>query len=111
LKAVLVARDSYLLELCRYVVLNPVRAGMVKQPERYRWSSYRATAGLEQAPEWVTREWVLGQFSSQPRRAESKYRQFVHDGLGGASPWSHVQGQVVLGRAEFVERLKPLLAG
>ncbi len=67
-KAVLVERDSYLLELCRYVVLNPVPAGMVKQPERYRWSSYRATAGLEKAPEWLTRAWVLGQFSSQQEK-------------------------------------------
>lgn len=110
-KAVLVERDSYLLELCRYVVLNPVRAGLVKQPERYRWSSYRATAGLEKAPEWLAREWVLGQFSSQQRRAESKYQQFVQDGIGVASPWRQVQGQVVLGRTEFVEILKPLLAG
>src|SRR5207247_381934 len=45
-KAILVERESYLLELCRYLVLNPVRAGIVRQPERYRWSSYRATAGL-----------------------------------------------------------------
>jgi REP element-mobilizing transposase RayT len=109
-KAVLVERESYLLELCRYVVLNPVRAAVVTQPERYRWSSYRATAGLEPAPEWLTREWVLGQFSSQPRRAESQYRHFVHDGIGMASPWSQVQGQVVLGRAAFVATLKPLLA-
>src|SRR5262249_40458600 len=94
-KAVLVERDSYLLELCRYVVLKPVRAGMVMQLERYRWSSYRATAGLVKAPEWLTREWILGQFCSQPRRAESQYRQFVQDGIGAASPWSQVQGQVV----------------
>jgi REP element-mobilizing transposase RayT len=110
-KAVLVEHESYLLELCRYVVLNPVRVGVVKQPERYRWSSYRATSGLEKAPEWLAREWLLGQFSSQQRRAESKYRQFVQDGIGLASPWRQVQGQVVLGRAEFIETLKPLLAG
>ena len=45
-KAIVVDRDSYLLELCRYIVLNPVRAGEVSRPEEYRWSSYRATAGL-----------------------------------------------------------------
>ena len=109
-KAILVERESYLLELCRYVVLNPVRAGLAKRPETYRWSSYRATAGLEKAQEWLTREWVLAQFSPQRRRAERQYQQFVQDGIGAASPWTQVEGQVVLGQSHFVETLKPLLA-
>ena len=109
-KAILVERESYLLELCRYVVLNPVRAGLAKRPQMYRWSSYRATAGLEQAPEWLTREWVLAQFSPQRRRAERQYQEFVQDGRGTASPWAQVEGQVVLGQPHFVETLKPLLA-
>ena len=50
-KAILVEKDGYLLELCRYVVLNPVRAGMVRSAQEYRWSSYRATAGLSATPE------------------------------------------------------------
>jgi hypothetical protein len=45
-KAILVEKDRYLLALCRYVMLNPVRAGMVRSAREYRWSSYRATAGL-----------------------------------------------------------------
>ena len=45
-KAFLVERETYLLELARYVVLNPVRARVCEQPELFRWSSYRATAGL-----------------------------------------------------------------
>ena len=109
-KAILVERESYLLELCRYVVLNPVRAGLAKRPQTYRWSSYRATAGLEKAPEWLTREWVLAQFSPQRRRAERQYQEFVQDGRGTASPWAQVEGQVVLGQSHFVETLKPLLA-
>jgi putative transposase len=44
-KAILVDRDSYLLELARYVVLNPVRVGMVKSPQQWRWSSYAAMMG------------------------------------------------------------------
>ena len=109
-KAILVERENYLLELCRYVVLNPVRAGLAKRPQMYRWSSYRATAGLEQAPEWLTREWVLAQFSPQRRRAERQYQEFVQDGRGVASPWAQVEGQVMLGQSHFVETLKPLLA-
>ena len=49
-KAILVDSDSYLLEVCRYVDLNPVRAHMVDRPDAYRWSSYRALAGLADRP-------------------------------------------------------------
>ena len=49
-KAIIVDKDSYLLELCRYVALNPVRAHVVEEPEDFRWSSYRATAGIDKAP-------------------------------------------------------------
>ena len=52
-KAFLVDSESYFLEVARYVVLNPVRAGMRKTAGGYRWSSYRATAGLEPAPDWL----------------------------------------------------------
>jgi putative transposase len=58
-KAILVEKDSYLLELCRYVVLNPVRAGMVRSAREYRWSSYRATAGLSATPELLCTDWLL----------------------------------------------------
>ena len=51
--AVLVQKDSYLLELARYIVLNPVRANMVRSPRDWPWSSYRATAGLIAAPDWL----------------------------------------------------------
>ena len=69
-KAILVDRDNYLLELCRYVVLNPVRAKMVKRLQDYRWSSYRATAGLERAPWWLTCDWILSQFGGQRPAAQ-----------------------------------------
>jgi len=58
-KAILVDRDSYLLELCRYVVLNPVRAKMVPRVGDYRWSSYRATVGMIEAPSYLACDWVL----------------------------------------------------
>jgi putative transposase len=109
-KAIVVERESYLLALCRYVVLNPVRAGVVKQPERYLWSSYRATAGLEPAPAWLRREWVLEQFSARRTVAERQYQQFVHAGNSLPSPWEQVRGQVVLGAEAFVAELQPLLA-
>jgi len=61
-KAILVERDAYLLELARYVVLNPVRARMVKRPEQWVWSSYRAVIGQADRPPWLHIDWILGQF-------------------------------------------------
>jgi putative transposase len=79
-KAVLVDGDSYLLELVRYIHLNPVRAGMVNDPEEYPWSSHRAYLGKEFLP-WLTTEWMLGQFGKSVARARTGYRTFVMDGL------------------------------
>ena len=72
-KAIVVEKEAYLLELCRYVVLNPVRAKMVTQPRAWKWSSYRATAGMEEAPPWLTVDWVLGQFARTRRQAHRAY--------------------------------------
>jgi len=108
-KAILVDKDSYLLELTRYVVLNPVRAKMVKKPDAYRWSSFRATAGLDAAPPFLAVDWLLSQFAKQRPAAQRRYRQFVVEGVGQSSPWEQLQGQVLLGSTGFVERLTPLL--
>jgi REP element-mobilizing transposase RayT len=99
-KAILVERDSHLLELARYVVLNPVRVGLCAQPDGYRWSSYRATAGLEPAPPLLTVDWLLAQLASRPARARERYRAFVADGLG-VDPFADLRG-VVLGDDDFV---------
>jgi REP element-mobilizing transposase RayT len=103
-KAILIQKDSHLLEVCRYVVLNPVRAKIVETPEAWKWSSYRATAGREASHPCLTREWVLGQFSGQLARAEKEYRQFVSWGVG-KSIWHQVRGQAILGEEDFADRL------
>lgn len=108
-KAILVDRDSYLLELCRYVVLNPVRAGMTATPEEYPWSSYRAVAGLDKGSSFLNRDWILEQFGRERSRAERNYRDFVMAGRNGVSPWGRVQGQVFLGTPRFLKKTEPLL--
>jgi len=108
-KAILVQKDNYLLELCRYVVLNPVRAGVVGKPEAWRWSSYQATAGLRKEPDYLATDWILGLFSSRRAVAQRQYRRFVREGIGQGTPWAKVQGQVLLGEDGFVERFKDLL--
>jgi putative transposase len=108
-KAILIQKDSHLLEVCRYVVLNPVRAHLVEDPGQWRWSSYGATAGREKLPACLTTGWVLGQFSSKRRKAEREYREYVHLGIGKASIWAGVRGQAILGEDDFVHRLAEYL--
>lgn len=108
-KAILVDRDSHWLELCRYVVLNPVRAKITRKPDTYRWSSYRASAGLDPVPTFLRVDWLLSQFGKQRSAAQRNYQRFVAEGMGQASPWDQVQGQVLLGGRAFIERLQPSL--
>ena len=108
-KAILVERNSYLLELCRYVVLNPVRAKMVKSPQSYAWSSYRPTMGLDSIPPGLSTIWVLGQFAKTQAVARRRYADFVQSGVSQASPWGELKGQILLGGETFVEKLAPAL--
>jgi putative transposase len=108
-KAILVQKDSYLSELCRYVVLNPVRAKLVKEPGAWKWSSYQPTAGLVKKPDYLTTDWILGLFHSKRIVAQKQYRTFVGEGIGKGTPWDDLQGQVLLGEEGFVEKLKDLL--
>jgi putative transposase len=105
-KAILVERDSYLLELARYVVLNPLRAGMVKRLETWPWSSYLATCGQTAAPEWLQTDWLLAQFGRQRASAMRKYVQFVHEGTRLPSVWTQLQGQIFLGSEAFVKKMQ-----
>ena len=76
-KAILVEKECYLLQLCRYIVRNPVAAGITNNPAAWQWRSYRATAGLAPAPEWLTIDWILGQFGGTRPEAQKHYREFV----------------------------------
>ena len=98
-KGILVQRESHLLELARYIVLNPVRAGMVHRAEDYRWSSLRATLGLVREPAWLVPETLLESFGSATR-----YAEFVREGIGAGSPWGKLRGSL-LGSEQFARRM------
>lgn len=108
-QAIVVDKDSYLLELSRYVVLNPVRARMVKQAGQWPWSSYRAMIGGQRAPEWLETDWLLSQFSVQRKRAMAKYKDFVRAGAGVPGIWSALRQQIYLGDETFVKRMQKKL--
>jgi REP element-mobilizing transposase RayT len=105
--AILVEKEAHLLELCRYVVLNPVRAKLVTHPRLWTWSSYRGTAGETAGPVWLTTDWVLSQFGARQREAQCRYRAFVAEGRGGPRPWEHLQGQIYLGSEDFIAQHQP----
>jgi len=109
-KAILLQRDPFLLEMCRYIVLNPVRTKTVRQPEKYRWSSYGSTAGLTQCPDFLATDWVLRQFGKNRKSAELQYHAYVHAGVGQSSPWTHLRRQILLGDDEFVGNMEALLS-
>lgn len=108
-KGILVERDSYLLELSRYVVLNPVRAAMVKHTRQWKWSSYHAMIGAEPRPDWLQTEWLLSQFGSQRARQTARYIEFVQQGVRGPDVWQQLKGQVYLGTDVFVETMRKRL--
>ena len=72
----------------------------------WKWSSYRATAGLASVPEFLSTDWVLEQFGKNRAKAQKQYREFVREGLENR-PWEKLKGQIYLGSEEFIERHSP----
>jgi REP element-mobilizing transposase RayT len=102
-KAILVEKEAHLLELCRYVVLNPVRVKGGASAQSWKWSSYRATAGLSSVPAFLSTDWILEQFGKTRSRARQHYREFVRDGMA-SRPWDDLKGQIYLGSQGFIEK-------
>ena len=110
-KAILVEKESYLLELSRYIVLNPVRARMVRSARDWPWSSYRATAGQSKGVACLDVEWILAAFAKRKKLAIERYKKFVSEGKGQPSPWDSLQNQVYLGGEKFIEKMQSLIDG
>lgn len=108
-KSILVEKDAYLLELCRYIVLNPVRAHVVRKVHEWRWSSYRATAGRAAGPNWLDVAAVHRLFHRTKEGAQQRYQQFVREGFEAPSPWAQVRGQIFLGSEPFLKKMASLV--
>ena len=115
-KGILVDENAYLLEVCRYVDLNPVRARMVRDPGNWRWSSYRAHTGNAISPAWLDTSAVHGYLlgrdaatAADRRRAGLRYAALVAAGKG-VKLWDEALAhQIFLGGPEFVERMQALI--
>ncbi len=104
-KAFIIEKEPYLLEVARYIVLNPVRAGLVDHPALWRWSSFAATAGLVDPPPFLTIDWILGHFSDDRVLAQQKYVEFVMAGIGTKSPFDEASHRSILGSPQFVAHM------
>jgi putative transposase len=108
-KAILVQKDSHFLEVCRYVVLNPVRARAIRHPGQWKWSSYRATAGTVQGHGCLTVDEILGHFGQRKAIAQQRYCEFVQAGIDSPSIWDNLEAQSLLGVEGFAEGLRHLV--
>ena len=106
-KGILIEKETQLLNVLRYVALNPVRAKMVATPEEYRWGSYRAIAGLETSPEWLSSSAVLDSFAPDRQRARELYQVFVNDRVNGSvSIWKDLVAGIYLGSEEWQAQIQ-----
>jgi putative transposase len=108
-KAIHVEKQAYLLELARYIVLNPMRAEMVRAAKDWPWSSYRSTTGQSQCPVWLNTDWILAAFGRTKLTAIGGYKRFVSEGRNQPSPWKELRNQVYLGSESFVKELDGLI--
>jgi len=109
-KNILVEKESYALELSRYIALNPVRAHMVERPEQWRWSSYAARAGFAPVPDWLSIEPLLSQFGPDRQSQQQEYRDFVLAKIVAQEDvMDKVAAQIYLGTASWIDRIQELL--
>lgn len=102
-KAVLVQKETYLLELSRYVVLNPVDAEIIAEPADWSWSSYRAVMGKASAPDWLAVDETLRMFHQKRGPARRAYARFVADGVNADDPFDQMPRNGFLGDESFIE--------
>ncbi len=103
-KAILVARDNYLLELSRYIHLNPVRTQMIQRPEEYTYSSYKAYTSRKRE-KLLTNDLILGMMSSHKAEGKKAYPLFVEacNGRKLEDPQKEVYGGIILGGTRFIK--------
>jgi putative transposase len=109
-KSILVEGEHYLREVIRYTVLNPVRAGMVALPEQYRWSSYRSSAALDPASDWLDTTSLLEMFDPDPSVARQLYQEFVMARVDSQERlWDQVLNGMYFGSAVWAKRMRKMV--
>ncbi len=110
-RSILVQKESHLLELHRYIVLNPVRAKVVDRAADWKWSSYRATAGLDEAPAWLATDWTLSQFGRGRAAARKAFARFVAEGRDSGREIEELERTGYAGDQNFARNIRRMLEG
>jgi REP element-mobilizing transposase RayT len=107
-KAIIIDADEYAAELSRYIHLNPVRAGIVKRPEEYKWSSYQYYTGRKKKPDWLRVDFILSYLGKEIPTAQKRYNEFIKAELGREheSPLREVVASTILGGEDFIKEIK-----
>jgi hypothetical protein len=108
--ATLVDGDAYLMEVLRYIHLNPVKAGISQRVSDYPWSSHHAYAG-NGTPGWLTADFILEMFARERVKAHAAYRRFIAEAqASGDVDESRLERAGILGDEYFIARVKASLA-
>lgn len=101
-KAFVIEKETYLLKVARYIVLNPVRAKLISHPGQYKWSSFNATSRFKKPPKYLHTDWILQCFGQQRKEAQRKYSEFVKDGYDANNPHEEIKDNLLLGSPQFI---------
>ncbi len=110
-KAIVFEKTAWLAPLARHVATNPVRTQSVHRVDQWRWSSYRALAGSEPGPDWLSTRDVLSQISDEPGTAGAAWCDYVAEEPPAPFPWDNLRAGHYLGSESFLRHLKSLIDG
>ncbi|MEJ5167241.1 MAG: transposase, partial [Thermoanaerobaculia bacterium] len=105
-KAILVEKERYLLELIRYINLNPVRAGLAEDPLEWKWSSLPYILNIKKKLPFLSEDFIFMQFSEEKSRAIKLVKEFIYAGIKRQSPFKNLKGQIFLGGDDFINKIK-----
>lgn len=103
-KAKLVDTEAYALELIRYIILNPVRAGKVRRPSQWPWSSYNATIARQLT--FIEQSWILNQFSASEFEARQEFMYYIYDGIGKNSLFRTKRLPEIVGTPAYIDDIR-----
>ncbi len=109
-KSILIEKENYLLELSRYIALNPLRAHLVEDPKDWPYSSYPQAIGITKKIHCLFPDWILLQFGPDQKTARISYQNFVLSGIHTESPLRKVKGQIFLGSESFLAKMEQFIA-
>lgn len=107
-KSIIVDGDNYLYELIRYIVLNPVKAKLVKDPKNWPWSSHREMMSQKKNNIIIKKAKVLSFFGSDKREAKKEYLTYINEKQDN-DIWGDLKGSLILGSDEFADKINNLL--